>query len=240
MSARNQFRFEALQINPIGVRLSSSERAPLLGEPLLIDPEGVRARFSSHQAFGIALGDQVELEFSSRDWRAPIEVLAQLRARHEQASIRDLEFTFVDRKQVEEELLPRLRALLNRRGATRAAADPKHPVEVLLEERGSGRSVPGRLVEVSSTGLLMEAPLGGEAGFVDAKECLVSLCLPLQEAFGLSIVAHIRGRSLCSESIQLGLEFDGSLTPDFAAQRDKILEYVMLRQPRSAHRLRFE
>jgi hypothetical protein len=238
MGQRNQFRFDSFQINPVGLRLSAPGRAPLLGEPMVILPEGVRARFSGHQDLGIALGEKVDLQFASRGWRASIEVVGQLHTRHEQDSIRELGFTFVNRKQVEEDLLPRLRSLLNRRGATRASPDPKQPIEIRLGEAVSGRTVAGLLVDLSSTGLLVQLPLGSEAGFVNAKDCRASFRLPGDEGPGLSLIACIRERRLCSSALRLGLEFDIARTSNFPSQRDKILEYVMSRQPRTTHRVR--
>jgi hypothetical protein len=237
MSQRSNFRFEAFQVNPVSVTIHPSGRT-LSGEPLFIYPEGLRALFSDSKSLGVTLGSKLELEFCSCEWSTPISVLCQLQSRHDQNSIRELGFCFIKRKEVDENLLPRLRALFNRRKATRVTPDPKHPVEVYLDGTTTGRAIQGRLLDLSGSGLLMHAPLDCEANIVDAKDCRVSFHLPGVDPIGLSLFAHIRERRLVSSSIQLGLEFDPLRTATFPSQQERIMEYVMQRQPRTPYRLR--
>jgi hypothetical protein len=237
MSQRSNFRFEAFRVNPVHVRFTAGGHR-LSGEPLFIYPEGLRALFSDFQDFGTTLGTKLELEFTSREWSSPIVVLGQLQSRHDQSSLRELGFSFVKRKEVDENLLPRLRALFNRRKATRASVDPKQPVEVYLDKTTSGRTIQGRLLDLSGTGLLMQAPLECETDIVDAKDCRVTFHLRGVAPIGISLIAHIRERRLVSNSIQLGLEFDPLRTATFTSQLEVILAYVMQRQPRTSYRLR--
>jgi hypothetical protein len=236
MNQRTQFRFEAFHVNPVAVRLCVPDRPTLLGEPITIHSDGLRARFPADQDLGVALGSKVLIEFTCKGWRSPVGTVGRLHFRHDDDSLRELGFSFVKRRDVDEELFPRLRALFNRRGATRALPDPKEPIDVYLDEACTGRSIRGTLIEISSTGLSMQ--VDAEAGFVDARECRVSFHLPGPEVVSLSLAVHIRERRLCSNCVQLGLEFDAVRTATILSQRDKILEYVVKRQPRSSHRLK--
>lgn len=222
--------------NPEPVRLDpeQSERVELVlrsadgawpGALRLCDAGGLSARFPDNPA--LCLGSAVRLVLSAETLSPPVELEARIESRTESEGGREYGLCFLRRHEAETRLLPGLRALLERRGASRVQADPEQPLLVTLEAPGLPR-LAAQLASLSPRGLELRVPAEDEARWVAVERARALLALP---GAALALAVELRTRRLAGRHALLGLEL---AAPVDDAQRAAAAELARLVEARRA------
>ncbi len=122
-----------------------------------------------------------------------------------------------------------------RRGAPRVRPEAEPPVTVRARPVGATAAVEVELRDVSITGLSLFVP--PEAEGILASAWKLELTLELAPDQPCSLVGYVRYRRPAGRFVHYGLEFDRAATPNFDAQREAVVAFVMGRlQRRSGDR----
>ncbi len=226
---RAQYRVDLGDSTDLAVTIPNPQGSPFSGQLLDVSGSGAGARFALPDCPILALGEDVELIFTSKQLKDPVRVTARVQNRTEEEGARRYGFGFLEGEQLDAELPSVLRKLFNRRKALRVAPDPGMPVAVVLEGEGGGMRAEARLANLSTIGAGVAIDPESESAFADTSRIAISLSLP-DSRDPIRLIAHIRHRRLVAAEILYGLEFDPELSKDFTRQQDQITKYVMERQ----------
>jgi len=222
---RRTFTFQPEQQNLVLVELKLAAASAIEARLSSISLEGARIRIRSTQAPNLALGKTVQLRFCSPGLERPVEVEARLHSRHDEDSLRDYGVWFIDSREIEEQLLPCLHKLFERRRFARVQPDPSHSIVVALHDPATECSVSGQLLEISTGGMAVRIRAEDESQLTNAVTIRAALTLPTGIPLQIDRRGILRNRTLFGQSVQLGIEFDEMLNSN-DAWRAAILEYV--------------
>ena len=237
MSVRQQHKVKPGQEGLLLVELLLSEGLSVTGVLGAIGSTGAAVRFAHNVLQGLALHQEVALQFANPQLTHPITLRAYATARRDDGLSSTYELWFVDPRVAEIELVPRLKAIFNERAAARAEPDPAVPVPVALVCDPLGRKVSGRLVNVSTRGLSMRIPAGHEPAIAPCWYAQATLRLPGLVAPPLDLACVIRQRRSLGKEVELGLEFRQKACEDLRAQQEQIAAFVLSRQQAKPLRL---
>lgn len=226
---RAQYRVDLGEATDLAVTIPNPQGSPFSGRLLDVSGSGAGVRFALPDCPILALGEVVELVFTSKRLKDPVRVTASVQNRTEEEGTRRYGFGFLEGEQLDAELPSVLRKLFNRRKALRVSPDPGMPVAVVLEGEGGGMRVEARLANLSPIGAGVTLDPESESAFANTSRLGISPSLPDSRVPG-RLIAHIRHRRLIAAEILYGLEFDPDLSQDFTRQQNQITKYVMERQ----------
>jgi c-di-GMP-binding flagellar brake protein YcgR len=213
----------------LAVTIPNPDGTPFAGRLLDVSGSGAGARFPAAGCPILAVGQEIDLVFTSQRLEAPAAVRARIQHRAEEEGFRRYGFRFLDEKQLHAELPSALLELFNRRRALRVTPDPESPIAVVLEgPRGSPRAE-GRLADVSAIGVGVSLDPDAESALANIDRVVVSLALP-GAGPPVTLAGRIRYRRLAGAEIRYGIAFDPGQSQDFTREQDRITRYVMERQ----------
>jgi hypothetical protein len=226
---RRTFTFQAEQANLVLVELHVAAASAIEARLLSISVEGAKIRIHSKHAPNLALSKTVRLRFSSPGLERPLEVEAKLHSRHDEDSLRDYGFWFIEPCEIEERLLPCIHKLFERRRFARVQPDPSHCIVVMLYDSATERRVSGQLLEISSGGMAVRIQVEDECQLTNAVGVRAAFTLPTGIPLRIDRRVILRNRTLFGQAVHLGIEFDDALNSN-NAWRGAILEYINARQ----------
>ncbi len=142
---RTQYRVELDESADLGLSILNPDGASFAGRLLDVSGSGAGARFPATGCPILAVGQEIDLVFTSQRLEAPVAVRARVQHRAEEEGFRHYGFRFLDENRLYAELPSALLRLFNRRRALRVTPDPESPIAVVLEgPRGLSRAE-GRL-----------------------------------------------------------------------------------------------
>lgn len=174
-------------------------------------------------AAGIEEGTVVQLAFRVKGSPTEVVVEAALRRRVTTGGCSYCGFEFERAVEFESsEERQRLGALFNERGAPRVCPHPNEPVEAALHtEEGS---VPGRMANLSTSGVAVDMDLKDWARVARAATLELELALPGRSE-PLPCACTVR-RHVLGDSLQLGLAFDWERTAGAGETRAAIQAWI--------------
>ena len=234
MERRKQYRVEIGQGIDLEVTVRASGGSSVGGQLFDVSVEGmgvsfVSVRFSMPVGLALQVGGDVELVFTSSLLKNPVVISARVVNRADREGSCRYGFQFTDRQQLEKQLSPVLFKLFNRRASYRVAPAHDSPVTVTVEGGPRGMRAQTRVVDISTTGVGVCAPLEVESALADTDRVTVFMSLPNYE-HPLVFAGIIRNRRLTAAEILYGIEFDLERSENPRRQQDAVIEYVMKRQ----------
>ncbi|MHC4765438.1 MAG: PilZ domain-containing protein [Planctomycetota bacterium] len=223
---RSQYRVTIGDVADLHVALLDPGGSPVTGLLLDVSGAGAGIRFLGPKLPSLAVGQDVDLVFSSEKLAAPLTVPAVVQHRTEEQSARRYGFRFLEAQALDAILPPVMREFFNRRRTVRVVPDPRRPVAVEL--RTEPEAAPWEVELISLRGDL-------DAKFADTTAVLVTLYLPGNRR-PVSLMGDIRYRRLVQDRIHYGINFDPETSRDFARKQAAITKYVLKRQLKSLRR----
>jgi c-di-GMP-binding flagellar brake protein YcgR len=226
---REQYRVSVDEIDDLRVAVLGPDGVRVPGMLIDVSGSGAGVRFLGVNAPRLAVGQAVDLVFTSKQIGPPMTVPARVQHRTEESGGRRFGFRFLEATSLEAYLPPVMREFFNRRQTVRVTPDPARPVRVELRLDPESSPVEAGLVNVSIAGAAVSLSPRAEAEFVDADALWVTLYLPTSRR-PVSMYGHIRYRRLVKESVHYGLDFDADESRDFARKQAILTKYVLKRQ----------
>ena len=226
---RAQYRVSIDDIADLRVALLSPDGSPCSGRLLDISASGAGVRFMAPGFPSLAVGQEVDLVFTSDKLTPPMTVAAKVQHRTEEQGARRFGFRFLETQALDTQLPPVMRELFNRRRSVRVAPDPRRPVRVELRTEPESPPLEVELVNVSETGVAISLEVGQDSRFANTTTLLVTLYLP-DSRRPVSLMGNIRYRQIVAERLQYGIDFDPEASRDFARKQATITKYVLKRQ----------
>jgi c-di-GMP-binding flagellar brake protein YcgR len=231
-SRRGQYRVSVDDLGDLRVAVLDPGGDRIRGTLIDVSGSGAGIRFARPTAPRLAVGQEVDLVFSSQQLGPPMTVAARVQHRTEEAGGRRFGFRFLEPQTLEAYLPPVMREFFNRRRTVRVTPDPARPVKVELRTEPESPPVDAGLVNLSMEGAAVSLNPGAEAGFVDAEALWVTFYLPTSRR-PVSVFGHIRYRRLVKESVHYGLDFDAEESRAFARKQAILTRYVLKRELKS-------
>lgn len=228
-SRREQYRVNVDELADLRVAILDHRGDPQPGMLIDVSASGAGVRFTGPIAPRLAIGQEVDLVFSSKRLGAPMTLAARVLHRMEEGGGRRFGFRFLETHMLDAFLPPVMREYFNRRQSVRVTPDPARPVGVELRLEPGTAPVEAGLVNLSVYGAAVSLPPDAEAMFVDTDALWATLYLPTSRR-PISMFGHIRYRRLVKERIHYGLHFDAEESPDFARKQAILTKYVLKRE----------
>ncbi|MHC4129028.1 MAG: PilZ domain-containing protein [Planctomycetota bacterium] len=232
---RSQYRVTIGDVADLHVALLDPGGSPVTGLLLDVSGAGAGIRFLGPKLPSLAVGQDVDLVFSSEKLAAPLTVPAVVQHRTEEQSARRYGFRFLEAQALDAILPPVMREFFNRRRTVRVVPDPRRPVAVELRTEPEAAPWEVELVNLSETGVAISLRGDLDAKFADTTAVLVTLYLPGNRR-PVSLMGDIRYRRLVQDRIHYGINFDPETSRDFARKQAAITKYVLKRQLKSLRR----
>ncbi|MHC4141407.1 MAG: PilZ domain-containing protein [Planctomycetota bacterium] len=226
---RAQYRVSVDDIADLRVALLGPDGSPCSGRLLDLSASGAGIRFTGRSLPSLAVGQEVDLVFTSEKLRTPMTVAAKVQHRTEEQGARRFGFRFLEAQALDTELPPVMRELFNRRRTVRVVPDPRRPVTVELRTEPEAPPLEVGLVNISETGVAISLDVGQDSRFADTTTLLVTLYLP-DSRRPVSLMGDIRYRRLMADRIHYGIDFDPEASRDFERKQATITKYVLKRQ----------
>ncbi len=229
MAARRRAQYRVELDNAVGLKVvvSNPKGPPMAGHLVDVSGSGAGVRFEVPEAPNLAVGQIVDLVFTSEQLSNPLTVAAtvQHRTEEEDRSTRRYGFRFLQAQQLESHLPPKLREFFNRRRALRVAPDPYKPIQVSMQAPDADAPLEVRLENLSELGCRISLERELEPSFADTT--LVELTLELPDVKEpLLVSGDIRYRRLVGRRIQYGIEFSAKRCRNFETTRGILAKYV--------------
>ncbi len=236
LGRRSQYRVEIDESADLCVAAPGRDGAPVRGLLMDVSASGAGIRFAGDEFPTFAIGQEVDLVFTSRRFSTPVTVAARVQHRSEELDdddevTRRYGFRFLEPQQLEGTLPSELREFFNRRQMVRVAPDPSRPVSITVEPRGAGGRGPlleARVYNISIMGVGVSLEAEAEQLLADTTEVTVTLQLP-DVRKPISLDARIRYRRLVGRRLHYGLEFDQTAT-QFKRKQKALSKYVVKRR----------
>jgi c-di-GMP-binding flagellar brake protein YcgR len=228
-SRREHYRVNVDELADLRVAILEPGGEPVPGMLVDVSGSGAGVRFTGPYAPKLAVGQEVDLVFTSKHLGPPMTVAARVQHRTEEGGGRRFGLRFLEAHSLEAYLPPVMREYFNRRQTVRVTPDPARPVGVELRREPESAPFEAGLVNVSVNGAAVSILPSAEAEFVDADALWITLYLPTSRR-PVSMYGHIRYRRLVKESIHYGLDFDAEESPDFARKQAILTKYVLKRE----------
>jgi c-di-GMP-binding flagellar brake protein YcgR len=226
---RAQYRVSIDDIADLRVALLGPDGSPCSGRLLDISASGAGVRFQGPGLPSLAVGQEVDLVFTSEKLPAPMTVAAKVQHRTEEQGARRFGFRFLEVQALDTQLSPVMREFFNRRRTVRVVPDPRRPVRVELRTEPEAPPLEVVLVNLSETGVGIRLEAGQDSRFADTTALLVTLYLP-DSRRPVTLTGNIRYRRLVAEQLHYGIDFDPEASREFARKQAAITKYVLKRQ----------
>ncbi|MHC4416380.1 MAG: PilZ domain-containing protein [Planctomycetota bacterium] len=230
---RAEYRVAVDEATNLQVSVSTPGSSPSEGRFIDLSASGAGVRFVAPNRPELAVGQVVDLVFTSEKLRTPLTVAARVQHRaEEEEGSRRYGFRFLQPQQLDAHLPPAFREVFNRRKAIRVSPDPYEPVEVGLVPEGSEFPVAVQLQNISAFGLGVSLEADLEPTFAKTTRVGISMRLP-DAREPVNLIGDIRYRRLVGARIHYGIDYDGESTEDFARQQEILGKYVVKREHQS-------
>jgi c-di-GMP-binding flagellar brake protein YcgR len=197
-----------------------------------VSASGAGIRFVGPRFPNLAVGQEVDLVFTSRTLTAPMTVAAKVQHRAEEQGARRFGFHFLETQALDTELPPVMRELFNRRRTVRVVPDPRRPVLVELRTDADALPLEVGLINISETGVAVCLDVGQDSRFAETTSVLVTLYLP-DSRRPVSLIGDIRYRRMLGDQLHYGINFNPEESRDFSRKQAALTKYVLKRQLKS-------
>jgi c-di-GMP-binding flagellar brake protein YcgR len=226
---RAQYRVSIDDIADLRVALIGPDGSPCWGRLLDVSASGAGIRFLAPSFPNLAVGQDVDLVFTSEKLTTPMTIAAKVQHRTEEQGARRFGFRFLEVQALDTQLTPVMREFFNRRRSVRVVPDPRRPVKVELRSEPGAEPLEVELLNVSETGVAVSLEPGEDSRFAETTMLLVTLYLP-DSRRPVSLMGNIRYRRLLAEHLHYGIDFDPESSRDFARKQATLTKYVLKRQ----------
>ncbi len=234
---RAEYRVELGETTELRVAISASGGKEIQGHLIDVSASGAGAVFDPPDPPNLAVGQDIDLIFSSATFNGPVTVAARVQHRTEDKDndgSRRFGFRFLEPQQLSARLPEAALRMFNRRQSVRVSPDQFEPVDVTIEPCVPESDELQQPVEV----LLLNISVGGvgvsleptlETAFAATTHINLVIKLPgVRRA--LELVGDIRYRRLIGQRIHYGIQFNADETQRFDRVQDIIAKYVSRRQ----------
>ena len=234
---RAEYRVELGETTELRVAISASGGKEIHGHLIDVSASGAGAVFDPPDPPNLAVGQNIDLVFTSSAFKGPVTVAARVQHRTEGGDndgSRRFGFRFLEPQQLNARLPEAARRLFNRRQTVRVAPDQFEPVGVTIEPcvpESDEMQLPVevRLLNISVGGLAVSLEPTLETAFAATTHIKLVVKLPgVRRA--LELVGDIRYRRLIGQRIHYGIQFDADETERFDRMQDILGKYVTRRQ----------
>jgi c-di-GMP-binding flagellar brake protein YcgR len=226
---RSQYRVELTDSTDLSMTVPNPDGAPFAGRLVDVSASGAGAMFDSADCPKLAVGQSVDLTFSSGDLPAPLTIAATVQHRAEGDGTRRYGFRFLQPQQLDAHLPPEMRQLFNRRRTVRVDIDMFDPMTAALSAKeGDDAAVDAQLHDLSTHGVRVSLETELERRFAETTS--VALRIQLDSRLELNLVGNIRYRRLVGDRIHYGIEFDADRCQSFRRQQGIIARHVVKRR----------
>jgi len=234
---RAEYRVELSETTDLRIAISAPGCDEIRGNLIDVSASGAGAVFEGPNPPNLAVGQEIDLVFTSGDFTAPVTVAARVQHRTEDKdndSSRRFGFRFLEPQQLNSCLPATARRYFNRRQTVRVAPDQFHPIGVTIEptEQTSDDPQPPvevRVLNVAVGGIAISLEPTLENAFSNTTSVNVVIKLPGIRR-ELALIGNIRYRRLIGQRIHYGIEFDPDHTERFSRKQDILGKYVSRRQ----------
>ncbi len=226
MDRRKHYRIIPPDHPDLRLTVAKAGRKPVSADLLDISAGGVMVQIALPNGPDLVLGEDVKLGFMCAQLRKPLDVLARVAHRiHKDDDLR-YGLTFIDTEHLERCLPEALFWLFNRRGLPRIHPDPATPIEITLEALPDGGRRPGRMVDLSATGV--GVGITGELA-PDVRRVRVTFPLPNRRE-PVQIEGIVRScRPLSGDEVRYGIAFVLDPSKPLEDQHAAIIDFVTQR-----------
>ena len=234
---RAEYRVELSDTSELRVAVVSPGGDETHGQLIDVSASGAGAVFEPPDPPNLAVGQDIDLVFTSDAFNGPLTVAARVQHRTENKDndgSRRFGFRFLQPQQLNARLPAAARRLFNRRQTVRVAPDQFQPVGVTIEPCDPGSDEPQspvevRLLNISVAGIAVSLEPTLETAFAATTHVNLVVKLPgVRRA--LELVGDIRYRRLIGQRIHYGIQFNADDTERFGRKQDILGKYVTRRQ----------
>lgn len=234
---RSEYRVELSETSDLRLAIFAPGGEEINGQLNDVSASGAGAVFQGPDAPNLAVGQEIDLVFSSHAFMGPVTVAARVQHRTEDKDndgSRRFGFRFLEPQQLNSRLPATARRYFNRRQTVRVAPDQFHPVGVTLEPADQTSDDPQppvdvRVLNLSVSGMAVSLEPTIENAFTDTTRVNIIVLLPGSRR-AMDLVGEIRYRRLVGQRIHYGIEFDAVRTDRFSRKQDILGKYVSRRQ----------
>ncbi len=226
---RAHYRVQPDHTAGLMVSVTNPEGSPFVGRLVDVSASGASLSFTGSDWPMLAVGQEVDLLFTSDDLKVPLTIAARTQHRREVEGCRRYGFRFLQTQQFDSYLPAAIRQIFNRRRAMRVAPDSARPVHVSLRPGLEDRPVDVRLQNLSPLGIGVSLEVAFEPGFARTTTVAISIDLP-DARRSISMIGNICYRRLVGEWIYYGIDFDPELSENFDSHQQVIDRYVAKRE----------
>lgn len=232
-SRRQHYRVELEDSGGLRLRIANPGGEPFDCRLLDLSASGAGARFDGDNPPDLAVGQEIDLAFSSEELDPPLVVAARVQHRCEEDEGRRYGFRFLQQQRLDRRVPPAVRHYFNRRRAERVPTDPAEVTTATLEVFSLESPVEVRVHDLSPLGARISLEAGFDRLFASVVAVRMTLNLPDQKR-PFILAAHIRYRQLIGDRIYYGMEF----AAEGAADADRHLEAIRKWARRRAQQLK--
>ncbi len=234
---RAEYRVELTDTSELRVAIVSPGGDETRGQLIDVSASGAGAVFEPPDPPNLAVGQDIDLVFTSDAFNGPVTVAARVQHRTENKDndgSRRFGFRFLEPQQLNASLPAAARRLFNRRQTVRVAPDQFRPVGVTIEPCDPASDEPHppvevRLMNISVGGLAVSLEPTLETAFAATTHVNLVIKLPgVRRA--LELVGDIRYRRLIGQRIHYGIQFNADDTERFGRKQGILGKYVTRRQ----------
>ncbi len=234
---RAEYRVELSDTSELRVAVVSPGGDETHGQLIDVSASGAGAVFEPPDPPNLAVGQDIDLVFTSDTFNGSVTVAARVQHRTEDKDndgSRRFGFRFLEPQQLNARLPAAARRLFNRRQNVRVAPDQFQPVDVTIEPCDPESDEPQppvevRLLNISVGGIAVSLEPTLETAFAATTHINLVVKLPgVRRA--LELVGDIRYRRLIGQRIHYGIQFNADDTERFDRMQDIIGKYVNRRQ----------
>ncbi len=234
---RAEYRVELTETSDLRMAICAPGDKEIPGQLIDVSASGAGAVFGPPDPPNLAVGQDIDLVFTSDVFNGPVSVAARVQHRTEDKDndgSRRFGFRFLEPQQLNARLPAAARRLFNRRQTVRVAPDQFEPIGVTIEpcDPESGDPQPPvevRVLNISVGGIGISLEPTLETAFAATTRVNLVVKLPgVRRA--LVLVGDIRYRRLIGQRIHYGIQFNAEDTERFGRKQDILGKYVVRRQ----------
>ncbi len=234
---RAEYRVELTESSDLRMAICAPGDKEIPGQLIDVSASGAGAVFEPPDPPNLAVGQDIDLVFTSDTFNGSVTVAARVQHRTEDKDndgSRRFGFRFLEPQQLNARLPAAARRLFNRRQTVRVAPDQYQPVGVTIEPCVAGSDelqlpVDVRLLNISVSGIAVSLEPTLETAFAATTRINLVVKLPTVRR-ALELVGDIRYRRLIGQRIHYGIQFNADETERFDRMQDIIGKYVNRRQ----------
>jgi len=234
---RAEYRVELSDPSELRVAIVSPGGEEIHGQLIDVSASGAGAVFGAPNPPNLAVGQDIDLVFTSDDFTGSVTVAARVQHRMEDKDndgSRRFGFRFLEPQQLNAHLPAAARRLFNRRQTVRVSPDQFQPIGVTIERCDTESHelhppVEVRVLNISVGGIGISLEPTLETAFAATTQLRLIVKLPGFRR-SLELVGDIRYRRLIGERIHYGIQFNADATERFSRKQDILGKYVTRRQ----------